>query len=107
MQDDYQPNIISVEDEDGKEYMFEELDRIEADDGRYVAMIPLANEAEDFFNEPWELIILKVEEENGETYLTPIEDEDEFNEIGQIFEERLTDLYDILEDDEDNDEENE
>ena len=46
------------------------------------------------------MIILKVSEEDGETYLEPIEDEDEFNEIGSIFEERLSDLFDIAEDEE-------
>ena len=42
-----------------------------------------------------ELIILRVIEEKGETYLEPIEDEDEFEEIGQIFEERLSDIFEF------------
>ena len=41
-----------------------------------------------------EIIILKVEEEkNGDTYLCPIEDAKEFDEIQSIFEERLADLF--------------
>ncbi|MGN1161760.1 MAG: DUF1292 domain-containing protein [Candidatus Fimenecus sp.] len=43
--------------------------------------------------------MLRVSEEGGETYLEPIEDDDEFNEIGKIFEERLEDLFSF--DDED------
>jgi hypothetical protein len=39
------------------------------------------------------LIILKVCEEDGETYLEPIEDDAEFNEIGKIFEDRLSELF--------------
>ena len=84
-------------DEDGVEHTFEELDRIETDDARYVALLPVYDEAEDILDDDGELIILKVNEEDGETYLEPIEDEDEFNEIGSIFEERLSDLFDIHE----------
>lgn len=95
MDEEYNPDIVSVIDEDGKEHVFEELDRIETDDGKYVALVPLYDEAEQMLEDDGELIILKVSEENGETYLEPIEDEAEFNEIGQLFEDRLSDLYEI------------
>ena len=97
MDENYNPDIVSVVDEDGVEHTFEELDRIETDDARYVALLPVSDEAEDILDDDGELIILKVNEEDGETYLEPIEDEDEFNEIGSIFEERLSDLFDIHE----------
>lgn len=97
MDENYNPDIVSVVDEDGVEHTFEELDRIETDDARYVALLPVYDEAEDILDADGELIILKVNEEDGETYLEPIEDEDEFNEIGSIFEERLSDLFDIHE----------
>jgi len=95
MQEEYNPDIVSVVDEDGKEHVFEELDRIETENGKYVALVPLYDEAEQMLDDDGELIILKVSEENGETYLEPIEDEAEFNEIGQIFEDRLANLYEI------------
>lgn len=98
MDENYNPDIVSVVDENGAEHTFEELDRIETDDGRYVALLPVYTEAEEILEDDGELIILKVSEENGETYLEPIEDEEEFNEIGMIFEERLADLFDIQED---------
>lgn len=97
MDENYNPDIVSVVDEDGVEHTFEELDRIETDDARYVALLPVYDEAEDILDDDGELIILKVNEEDGETYLEPIEGEDEFNEIGSIFEERLSDLFDIHE----------
>ena len=40
---------------------------------------------------------LEVAEENGEEILVPIEDEGMFEEIADIFEERLSDLYEIEE----------
>jgi uncharacterized protein YrzB (UPF0473 family) len=89
-------NIVSVVDEEGVEHTFEELDRIETDDGRYIALLPIYNEAEEILDGDGELIILSVvEDEDGETYLEPIEDEALFNEIGAIFEERLADYFEF------------
>ena len=45
-------------------------------------------------------ITMECTEEDGENYLSAIEDEDEFNEIGNIFEERLIDLFEFDEEDE-------
>lgn len=91
-------NIVSVVDEEGVEHTFEELDRIETDDGRYIALLPIYNEAEEILDGDGELIILSVvEDEDGETYLEPIEDEALFNEIGDIFEERLADYFEFKE----------
>lgn len=100
MSEEYNPDIVSVVDEDGKEHIFEELDRIETDKGRYVALLPLYDDPAESLDESGEFIILKVKEENGETYLEPIEDEDEFNEIGEIFEERLADIFEFEDDEE-------
>ncbi len=97
MDEAYNPDIVSVVDEDGTEHIFEELDRIETDDARYVALLPVYDEAEEILDDDGELIILRVIEEDGETYLEPIEDDDEFNRIGAAFEERLADMFDITE----------
>ncbi len=94
MAEEYNPDIVSVIDENGVEHIFEELDRIETDNGRYVALLPVYDEAEDIIDDDGEIIILQVEEEaNGDTFLCPIEDEKVFDEIGKIFEDRLADLF--------------
>lgn len=95
MSEEYTPDIVSIIDEEGKEHVFEELDRIETDKGRYVALLPLPETPDQITEEDGELIILKVEEEKGETYLCPIEDDDEFEEVGQAFEERLAEMFDF------------
>ncbi len=99
MSEEFNPDIVSVVDENGDEHMFEELDRIETDKAKYVALLPVYDEAEEILDDDGELIILKVSEEDGETYLEPIEDDNEFNEIGKIFEERLSELF-LFEDEE-------
>lgn len=93
--EEYTPDIVSVIDEDGKEHVFEELDRIETDSGKYVALLPLPENPDKLTEGDDELIILKVEEDKGEIYLAPIEDDNEFNEVGQIFEERLAEMFDF------------
>lgn len=93
MSEEFNPDLVSVIDENGVEHVFEELDRIETDTAKYVALLPVYDEAEEILDDDGELIILKVCEEDGETYLEPIEDDNEFNEIGKIFEERLSDLF--------------
>lgn len=93
MSEEFNPDLVSVVDENGVEHVFEELDRIETDTAKYVALLPVFDEAEEILDDDGELIILKVSEEDGETYLEPIEDDNEFNEIGKIFEERLSELF--------------
>lgn len=93
--DEFNPEIVSIVDEEGKEHIFEELDRIETDKGRYVALLPIPEDENNITEEEGELIILKVEEEKGETYLCPIEDDEEFEEVGSAFEERLAEIFDF------------
>lgn len=88
------PEIITIIDDEGNELNFEELDRIETDDGkRYVAVVPFSEDDTD--EDEVELIFLRVTTEDDNAYLEPIEDEDEFNEIAEIFTERLSEFYDI------------
>ncbi len=84
--------LISVVDDNGTEHLFEELDRIELDNNkRYVALLPAIENDDEEDSE--ELIILRVFENGQETYLEPIEDDEEFNEISQIFVERLSEIF--------------
>lgn len=96
MDENFTPDLVSVVDEEGVEHTFEELDRIETDDGRFIALLPVYDDAEEILDDDGELIILSVtEDEDGEIYLEPIEDEALFNKIGKIFEERLEDIFEF------------
>ena len=87
-------DIVSVVDDDGKEHLFEEIDRVELDDDRrYVALLPIYEDEADLLEDDGEVLILKVIEEKGETYLVQIDDEAEFNEVGNIIEDRLIEKY--------------
>ena len=97
MSEEFGNNIVSVLDDEGNEHQFELLDAIETDDGRYVALLPIYSEAEDAIEDDGELVILAVVDDEGEDLLVPIEDDAEFDEIAEIFEERLSEYYEINE----------
>ena len=92
---EYNPDIINLTDDEGKEYSFEVLDAIESDDGRYLAMLPIHETAEEFLEDSGELVIVKEGEEDGEFYYYNIEDDEEYEFVADAFIERLQDLYEI------------
>lgn len=100
MSEEYNPDLVTVTDDDGNEHIFEELDRIETDTARYVALLPYFENPEEMLEDDGEVIVLKVSEEDGETYLVQIDDDDEYEEISAIFEERLAELWEAEADDE-------
>ncbi len=97
MAEDYNPDIITLEDDDGKEYTFEVLDRIETDEARYIALLPVYDKPEEMLQDSGELVILKVAEENGEEYFVDIEDDAEYDMIADAFTDRLQDIFEIEE----------
>lgn len=95
MSEEYGNDLVTVVDDEGNQHQFEVLDAIETDTGRYVALVPVYDNPADLIEDDGELVILTVKEENGEDLLLPIEDDDEFEEVAEIFEERLADLYEV------------
>ena len=75
------PDIITLSDDDGKEYSFEILDAIETDEARYLALLPTFNDPQKLLEADGELVIVKVGEEDGEEYFYEIADDDEYETI--------------------------
>ncbi len=92
---DVTPDLVSLTDEDGKEYSFELLDAIETDEAKYIALLPQYDSPEALLNDSGELVILKVFEDDEGEYYEEIEDDDEFDTIADAFMERLQDFYEI------------
>mgnify|MGYP002514070767 CR=1 FL=1 len=92
---EYNPDLITLTDDEGKEYTFEVLDAIETDDGRYLAMLPTFDDPKKMLDDSGELVIVKVLEENGEEFYTEIEDDDEYETVADAFVERLEDFFEI------------
>lgn len=92
---EYGPDILTLQDEEGVDHEFEVLDTYECDDERYLALVPV--ESEESLEEDGELVILKIESDDEDEFLSAIEDEDEFNRISAVFMERLEEYYDFTE----------
>ncbi|MCL2023526.1 MAG: DUF1292 domain-containing protein [Oscillospiraceae bacterium] len=88
--DEYNPEIIAIQDEDGKEYLFEVLDRLERDEGTFVAITPADDDDE---SDEGEFIVLEVNEEKDDIYVSQIENEELLEELGNLFEERLALMF--------------
>ena len=95
LNNEYNPDIISLTDENGKEYTFEVVDAIETDTGRYLAMLPSFDDPQKLLDDSGELVIVKVGEENGEEYYFEIEDDDEYETIADAFVDRLEEFFEI------------
>ena len=86
-------NIITLNDEDGKEVNFEFLDLIDYNSEEYVILLP-AEETE----EAGEVVILKVEQsenEDEESYVG-VDDEEELNAVFQIFKDKFKDEFNFV-----------
>ncbi len=90
---DFTPDLYNLIDEDGVEQTFEMLDAMEVDGERYYALVPYYENEDDLANDDGELVILKSQMEDDEEALVSIDNEEEFNKIGQMFLERLETMF--------------
>ena len=84
-EEEYQPDLMTLQDEDGNEVTFEVIDALDHKGVHYLAVVEYA-ENEDDVNDDAQLVILSVGEDD-ETLL----------EVSKLFEQRLSDEYDIEE----------
>lgn len=91
----YKPDIISVTDDNGNEILFELLERYETDDDVYVAITRYYETDEEIVEGDYEVIILKVESDGDEEYLTEIDDDMEFEQVSDILMAKVEEKYDV------------
>ncbi len=104
---EYTPDLYTLEDEDGNEQEFELLDVMEYEGEKYFALTPYYGEnKDDMLEDDGEVVILKEELVDDEPMLISIDDDDEYERIGNVFLKRLNDIFeDEDEDDEDDEDE--
>lgn len=92
----YEPDLLSVTDEYGNEIVFELLERYETDDDVYVAITEYHDVAEEIVEADYEVIILKVvNDENGDEYLEEIQDDIEYEQVSDILMSMVEKKYDV------------
>ena len=87
-----QPDLMTLEDEDGNEIPFEVIDALDHKGVHYLEYAEAEEEAENA-----QLVILSVGEDDEGEYLDVVDDDELLLELGKLFEERLSDEYDIEE----------
>ena len=88
------PDLLTLEDEDGKEVTFEVIDATEVNGTRYLAVIPYQEDPESL-QEDAELILMRIGTDNEGEYMDIVDDDEELITVGKVFEERLRAMYDI------------
>ncbi|MGL5973223.1 MAG: DUF1292 domain-containing protein [Oscillospiraceae bacterium] len=91
----FEPNILTLQDEEGTEHLFELIDTQDIENETYTALVPYFENDADMLESDSELLILKVVKDEEGEFLNIIEDEEEFNKVSSIFMDNLSDLYDI------------
>ena len=88
------PDLLTLEDEDGKECTFEVLDVAEIGGTRYMAVVPYTEEEGDE-DEVAELILMRVGTDEAGEYMDIVDDDEELLTVGKVFEERLRAMFEI------------
>ncbi len=87
-------DLYTLVDEEGVEQTFEMIDVMEVDDNRYYALVPYYEDPAKMVEGDDELVILKSDfDENNEEILASIDDDDEYEKIGNMFLARLQEIY--------------
>lgn len=80
---EYQPDLFTLEDENGNEEVFELIDVYQENDMTYYALVPHNDEDDGYF------VILKQDSNEPTGDLVSIDDEDELDRLGEIFLQRI------------------
>ena len=82
---EYQPDLFTLEDENGNEETFELVDVYNEEDSTYYALIPqkIESDEEDYF------VILRQDDNEADGMLVSIDDEDELDRLADIFMQRI------------------
>ena len=90
--EEYEAQIITLEDDLGNEQEFEYLDTVEFDSDEYIILLPVSEEEE----EDAEVMILRVDSLDDENELySGVEDEEILRAVFDIFKERYKDDFDF------------
>ena len=89
MSEAYGPDFITIVDDDGNEIELEYVDALEHEGVTYTAFFPAVEEGADEEGEEYGLIILKSSEENGETFLDSVDNEEVLDTVYDLFMQRF------------------
>ncbi len=98
-EEEYTPTIITLTDENDETYQFEVVDEIEHNEERYLAVVEFFDDPQKALEAEPVLIIFRVgdADEDGLETFDVVDDDEEYFVVAGIFEERLSQYYDMEE----------
>lgn len=81
---EFEPDLFTLEDEDGNEQTFELVDVYKEEDITYFALIPQQSDPENLEEDDY-FVILKRDDNDPDEYLNSIDDENELDRLAEIF----------------------
>ena len=93
MSEEYGNDFVTLIDEDGNEVTFEVIDALDHKGVHYLAVVEYTENEEDA--EDAQLVILSVGEDDEGEYLDVVEDDETLLEVSKLFEQRLSDQFEI------------
>lgn len=95
MDENNEREFYTLTDEEGNEIEFELIGVTEYKNNTYYAMIPVEDEGKEGDDGFTEYVILRAEEdENGETTLITLEDDEEFDDVADLFDDMFSEEVD-------------
>ena len=90
LNEEYEPTIITLVDEENNEHTFEIIDSFESGEETYVAVVPYFEDPSKAFEEDPTIIFFRIgpEDEEGLETFDIVEDDEEYYTISGIFTER-------------------
>ena len=97
--EEYSADIITLTDENGDSYQFEVIDAIDYNEEHYMAVVEMFDDTDKALETEPVLIIFRVGEpdEDGFDTFDVVDDDEEYFEVAGIFEQRLSEVYNIEE----------
>ena len=93
-EEEYEPDLMTLEDEDGNEVTFEVIDALDHKGVHYLAVVEYV-EDESQLDEDAQRGIQSVGEGEAGEYLDVVEDDETLIEVSKLFEQRLSENFDI------------
>ena len=88
-------DLFTLVDEDGVEQTFEFVDEYEENGQIYYALVPYYDDPTAMVDADNELVVLKADQDDsGSDILSTIDDDEEYERIGNIFMDRIQEGYD-------------
>ena len=94
-EEEYTPDLVTLQDEEGKQHTFEVIDAADHKGTHYMALVPYVEDEQELVDADLDLILMKVGQDAEGEYLDIVEDDEELYEVSNMFEKRLREFFEI------------